>query len=78
MDPGPNEILNKIIKLYNDILISYLKHLFNACVTQGVYFKLYRKTKTIVLKNRQLYKNENISINCVIEYGRRKKKEIRR
>jgi len=41
---------NEIIKLYDDILIPYLKHLFNACVAQGIYLKLYRKTKTIVLK----------------------------
>jgi len=43
-------MLNKIIKLYDDILIPHLKYLFNVCVAQGVYLKLYRKTKTIVLK----------------------------
>jgi len=43
-------VLNEIIKLYDNILIPYLKYLFNACVAQGIYLKLYRKTKIIVLK----------------------------
>jgi len=41
---------NEIIKLYDDILIPHLKHLFNVCVAQGIYLKLYRKAKIIVLK----------------------------
>jgi len=27
-----------------------LQHLFNVCLKQGTYFRIYKKTKTIVLK----------------------------
>jgi len=27
-----------------------LQYLFNACLKQGIYFKIYKKTKTIIFK----------------------------
>jgi len=47
---GPNEISNKIIKFYENILTPYFGRLFNAYLEQRVYLKIYKKTKIIVLK----------------------------
>jgi len=46
----PNKIPNKIIKIYKKIFVSHLQHLFNACLKQGISPKIYKKTKTIMLK----------------------------
>jgi len=48
--PKPNKILNKIIKIYKKILVPHLQHLFNAYLKQGTHPRIYKKTKTIILK----------------------------
>jgi len=46
----PNKVPNKIIKVYKNIFVPHLQHLFNACLKQGTYPRIYKKAKTIVLK----------------------------
>jgi len=48
--PKPNKIPNKIIKIYKKNFVPHLQHLFNACLKQGTYPRIYKKAKTIVLK----------------------------
>jgi len=48
--PKLNKVPNKIIKVYKKILVPHLQHLFNVCLKQRTYPRIYKKVKTIVLK----------------------------
>ena len=48
--PELNQVPNKIIKYYINILIPHLKYLFNVYVKQRVHLGNYKKAKTVVIK----------------------------
>lgn len=48
--PGPDQIANEAIKMASDVLVSYLAHVFNACLRLAYHPSNFKHATTIILR----------------------------
>ena len=66
-----NEIINKVLQRFVDVIIKQTRFLFDRCIKENIQSSHFKKIFTIMLRKfekKKLHKIVVIQINCVIKY----------